>query len=326
MKVYVAGHTGMVGSALLRKLRECGYDNVITRTRSELDLTNQLAVREFFESEKPEVVYLAAAKVGGILANANYPADFLFENLMIETNIISSAFNAGTRKLLFLGSSCIYPRLAEQPMREDALLAGKLEPTNEAYAIAKIAGIKLCEGYNNQYGNGSFLEAPVDYRSVMPTNLYGLGDNYHAENSHVVPALIKRFDEAKRLSSPYVTIWGTGTPRREFLFVDDLADACIHVMTIDRSTYMANTEPNCSHVNVGYGSDISILELAGLVCQIVEYQGDIICDSSKPDGAPQKLMDSSVLNSLGWFPRVSLEQGLELTYRDYLTNPNHRKV
>ena len=302
----------MVGSAIVRALQ--GSCHIITRTHAELDLTNQAAVRDFFAREKPDQVYLAAAKVGGIYANNAYPADFIYENLMIEANVIDAAFRCGVKKLLFLGSSCIYPRLAPQPMREDALLTNLLEPTNEPYAIAKIAGIKLCESYNRQYGKSH----GVDYRSVMPTNLYGPGDNYHPENSHVIPALIRRFHEAKVNNAASVAIWGTGTPRREFLYVDDMARASVHVMNLDHETYSAHTQPMLSHINVGFGSDVTISELAQRVAKVVGFTGDITYDPTKPDGSPQKLMDSSRLNKLGWQAKVGLEEGLKLAYEDFM--------
>lgn len=313
--IYVAGHRGMVGSAIVRQLLAAGHalDNIITRTHAELDLTNQAAVRAFFQSEKPEQVYLAAARVGGIHANNTYPAEFIYQNLMMQANVIDAAFQSGVKKLLFLGSSCIYPRQAPQPMAEDALLTGPLEPTNEPYAIAKIAGIKLCESYNRQYGSSH----GVDYRSVMPTNLYGPGDNYHPQNSHVIPALIRRFHKAKVSQSPSVTIWGTGTPRREFLYVDDMAAASVHVMNLPKATYDQHTSAMQSHINVGYGSDITIAELARIVGQVVGYPGTIDFDTSKPDGAPRKLMDSSRLKSLGWQAKVNLQNGLMLAYQDF---------
>ena len=311
-KIYVAGHRGMVGSAIVRNLQAKGYGNIVTRTHAELDLTNQAAVKTFFEQEKPEQVYLAAAKVGGIHANNTFPAEFIYQNLMMEANVIHQAFLSGVQKLLFLGSSCIYPKLAPQPMTENALLTGKLEPTNEPYAIAKIAGIKLCESYNRQYGESH----GVDYRSVMPTNLYGPGDNYHPENSHVIPALIRRFHEAKIAGSPEVVIWGSGTPRREFLYVDDMAAASVFVMELDKSTYDSNVESMESHINVGFGSDVTILELAQAVAKAVGYEGSISLDSSKPDGAPRKWMDSTRLNRLGWKPLVGLHEGLALAYAD----------
>ena len=312
-KIYVAGHKGMVGSALVRNLKANGFTNLIYKTRQELNLCNQQDVNTFFEKEKPEYVFLAAAKVGGIHANNTYPAEFIYQNLMMEANIIHSAWLNGVQKLLFLGSSCIYPKLASQPMREDALLTGTLEPTNEPYAIAKIAGIKLCESYNRQYGQSH----GVDYRSVMPTNLYGPGDNYHPENSHVIPALIRRFHEAKVNSAPIVTIWGSGTPRREFLYVDDMAAASVHVMNLDKATYDAHTQPMQSHINVGFGEDITIQELAQFVGKAVGYTGTIDFDPSKPDGSPRKLMDRSRLNALGWRARVRLEEGLSIAYKNF---------
>jgi GDP-L-fucose synthase len=308
----------MVGSAIVRELLAQGHppEYVVTRTHAELELTDSTAVRAFFADEKPEQVYLAAAKVGGIHANNTYPAEFIYQNLMVQANIIDSAFRNGVRKLLFLGSSCIYPKLAPQPMREDALLTSTLEPTNEPYAIAKIAGIKLCESYNRQYGNSH----GVGYRSVMPTNLYGPGDNYHPENSHVVPALIRRFHEAKVSDAPSVAIWGTGTPKREFLYVDDMAAACVYVMNLDKALYDQHTQPMLSHINVGCGEDITIREVAEAIGKIVGYQGEITFDTSKPDGAPRKLMDSSRLNALGWKAQVGLEAGLNAAYHDFLTN------
>ena len=305
----------MVGSAIVRALQSQGQSNLVTRTHAELDLTNQAAVQAFFADEKPDQVYLAAAKVGGIHANNTYPADFIYQNLMVQANVVDAAFRNGVKKLLFLGSSCIYPRLAEQPMREDALLTGLLEPTNEPYAIAKIAGIKLCESYNRQYG----ASHGVDYRSVMPTNLYGPGDNYHPENSHVIPALIRRFHEAQVAGSPSVSIWGSGTPKREFLYVDDMAAASVFVMNLPQATYQQHTQPMLSHINVGFGSDVTIAELAQAVGQTVGYQGTIEFDSSKPDGAPRKWMDSSRLNALGWQARVNLERGLSLAYQDFVS-------
>lgn len=307
----------MVGSAIVRHLLAQGVaqSHIITRTHAELDLTNQAAVQQFFAQEKPTQVYLAAAKVGGIHANNTYPADFIYENLMVQANVIDATFKNGVQKLLFLGSSCIYPRMAQQPMREDALLTGTLEPTNEPYAIAKIAGIKLCESYNRQYGasNG------VDYRSAMPTNLYGPGDNYHPENSHVIPALIRRFHEAKLANLPSVAIWGTGTPRREFLYVDDMAAASVHVMQLPKATYDQYTTALQSHINVGSGSDVTIAEVAQAIAKTVGYIGQIEFDSTKPDGAPRKWMDSSRLNALGWQPKVDLKQGLALAYQDFVS-------
>ncbi|MDD5333380.1 MAG: GDP-L-fucose synthase [Rhodoferax sp.] len=312
-KIYVAGHRGMVGSAIVRALKQRGQTNIVTRAHSELDLCEQAAVRAFFETEKPDQVYLAAAKVGGIHANNTYPAEFIYQNLMVQTNVIHQAWCAGVQKLLFLGSSCIYPKQVPQPMREDALLTGPLEPTNEPYAIAKIAGIKMCESYNRQYG----ASHGVDYRSVMPTNLYGPGDNYHPQNSHVIPALLRRFHEAKESKAPSVTIWGSGTPRREFLYVDDMAAASVFVMNLPQATYAAHTQAMQSQINVGYGQDITIAELAQAVGQAVGYQGRIEFDPSKPDGTPRKLMDSRRLNALGWQAKVSLAQGLSLAYQDF---------
>ncbi|MBO6816350.1 MAG: GDP-L-fucose synthase [Rhizobiaceae bacterium] len=316
MYYFIAGHRGMVGGAILRKLeaRKPGGEQpeLLTRTSSELDLTNQSAVRDFMQAEKPDVVILAAARVGGIHANNTYPAQFIYENLMIECNVIHQAFEAGVKKLLQLGSSCIYPRDVPQPMREDALLTGTLEPTNEPYAIAKIAGIKLCESYNRQYG--------VDYRSVMPTNLYGPGDNFHPENSHVLPALIRRFHEARESGAETVTIWGSGKPRREFLHVDDMADASLFVLGLDRETYDANTAPMLSHINVGSGSDVTILELARLVAKTVGYDGRILTDPSRPDGTMRKLMDVSRLAAMGWSARIGLEDGIRDAYTWYLEN------
>jgi nucleoside-diphosphate-sugar epimerase len=316
MKIYIAGHRGMVGGAILRKLEARKPDGeqpeLLTRTSSELDLTNQRAVRDFMQAEKPDVVILAAARVGGIHANNTYPAQFIYENLMIECNVIHQAFDAGVKKLLQLGSSCIYPRDVPQPMREDALLTGTLEPTNEPYAIAKIAGIKLCESYNRQYG--------VDYRSVMPTNLYGPGDNFHPENSHVLPALIRRFHEARESGAETVTIWGSGKPRREFLHVDDMAEASLFVLGLDRETYDANTAPMLSHINVGSGSDVTILELARLVAKTVGYDGRILTDPSRPDGTMRKLMDVSRLAAMGWSARIGLEDGIRDAYTWYLEN------
>jgi GDP-L-fucose synthase len=316
-KIYVAGHRGMVGSAIVRHLLAQGVaqNHIITRTHAELDLTNQAAVQAFFATEKPTQVYLAAAKVGGIHANNTYPADFIYQNLMMQANVIEAAFKNGVQKLLFLGSSCIYPRTAQQPMREDALLTGTLEPTNEPYAIAKIAGIKLCESYNRQYG----ASHGVDYRSVMPTNLYGPGDNYHPENSHVIPALIRRFHEAKLASVPSVAIWGTGTPRREFLYVDDMAAASVHVMQLPKAIYDQHTTPMQSHINVGSGSDVTIAEVAQHIAQTVGYTGQIDFDTSKPDGAPRKWMDSSRLNALGWQAKVDLQHGLAAAYQDFVS-------
>jgi len=313
-KIFIAGHNGMVGSAISRKLKDAGYTNIITRNRTELDLTSQKAVREFFQKELPEEVYLAAAKVGGIHANSTYPAEFIYQNLMIEANIIHEAFVSGVKKILFLGSSCIYPRLAEQPMKESALLTGILEPTNESYAVAKIAGIKLCEAYNRQYGDSH----AIDYRSIMPTNLYGPGDNYHPENSHVIPALIRRFHEAKLNKVNEVVIWGTGNVKREFLYVEDMAAASVYLMDLDSKTYWSHVQSQQSHINVGYGSDISIADLAKTISHVISYKGEIIFDETKPDGAPRKFMDSGVLNAFGWSPKVNLSTGLEKAYADFL--------
>ena len=313
-KIFVAGHQGMVGSAILRTLAQNGQKNIITRSRSELNLTDQAGVRAFLEAEKPDQIYLAAAKVGGIHANNTYPAEFIYTNLMIESNVIHEAWRVGVKKILLLGSSCIYPKLAPQPMNESALLTGTLEPTNEPYAIAKIAGIKLCESYNRQY-----LESHgTEYRSVMPTNLYGPGDNYHPENSHVIPALIRRIHDAKITDSPAVTVWGSGSPRREFLYVDDMAAACVHIMNLEYATFAAHTHPMQSHINVGYGDDITILKLAETVADTIGFQGEIKFDPGKPDGAPRKLMDSTLLNTLGWKAKVTLKQGLSLAYNDFL--------
>ena len=314
VRIYVAGHRGMVGGAILRQLqarRDAGEElTPITRTSAALDLTDQAAVRAFMQAEQPDQVILAAAKVGGIVANNSYPAQFIYENLMIECNVIHAAFEAGVKKLLQLGSSCIYPKLADQPMAEDALLTGVLEPTNEPYAVAKIAGIKLCESYNRQYG--------VDYRSVMPTNLYGPGDNFHPENSHVLPALIRRFHEAAAAGAESVTIWGSGTPRREFLHVDDMAAASLFVMDLDAEAYQRETEAMLSHINVGCGADVSILELAQLVAEVTGFEGQILTDPSKPDGTPRKLMDVSRLKRLGWQAGIGLEAGVRGTYEWFL--------
>jgi len=310
-KIYVAGHRGMVGSAIVRNLEVKGFTNIVTRSHAELDLTNQAAVKDFFEAEKPDQVYLAAARVGGIHANNTYPAEFIYDNLMVQNNVIHHAFLNGVKKLLFLGSSCIYPRLAPQPMSEDALLTGKLEPTNEPYAIAKIAGIKMCESYNRQYS----ASHGVDYRSVMPTNLYGPGDNYHPENSHVIPALIRRFHEAKVSNASKVVIWGTGIPRREFLYVDDMAAAALFVMELDKKIYVKHANSMLTHINVGFGSDVSIAELAQAISNVVGYQGKITFDPSRPDGSPRKWMSSSKLNNLGWRPTINLKDGLTLSYK-----------
>ena len=317
-RIFVAGHRGMVGSAIVRQLNQRNNVEIITRTRSELDLLNQQAVNEFFANERIDEVYLAAAKVGGIHANNTYPADFIYENLMMECNIIHAAHSNNVQHLLFLGSSCIYPKLAQQPMTETALLTDTLEETNEPYAIAKIAGIKLCESYNRQYGR--------DYRSVMPTNLYGENDNFHPDNSHVIPALMRRFHEAKLNNDKEVVVWGTGTPMREFLFVDDMAAASIHVMELDNEIYQANTQPMLSHINVGTGVDCTIREMAETMAKVVGFKGDVVFDSTKPDGTPRKLMDVTRLADLGWQYEISLEQGLTHTYEWFLANQdNFRK-
>ena len=313
-RIFVAGHRGMVGSAILRALTARGHDPVliVTRSRDELDLLDAAQVEALFAAEGIDQVYLAAAKVGGILANNNYPAEFIRENLLIATNVIHAAHTHDVQELLFLGSSCIYPRDAAQPMREDALLTGPLEPTNEPYAIAKIAGIKLCESYNRQYGR--------DYRSVMPTNLYGPNDSYHPENSHVVPALLRRFHEAVEEDAPELVIWGTGTPRREFLHVDDMARACLHVMNLDEATYRAATRPMLSHINIGTGEDCTIRELAETVARVTGFKGQLRFDASKLDGTPRKLLDISLVRSLRWSPEISLEEGLRDAYRWFVEN------
>lgn len=304
--VFVAGHGGMVGSAIVRRLQQLGYDNIITASRDELDLTRQADVEAWFAKHEINQVYLTAAKVGGIQANNTFPADFIGDNLAIETNVIRAAHAAGVQKLLFLGSSCIYPKHAKQPMREEALLTGTLEPTNEPYAIAKIAGIKLCESYNRQYGR--------DYRSVMPTNLYGPNDNFHPENSHVIPALLRRFHEAKVANEPEVTVWGSGKPKREFLHVDDMAAASVFVQELDESSYEANTQPMLSHINVGTGQDCTIAELAETVAEVVGYEGHLHFDTSKPDGAPRKLLDISRMSSMGWNASIGIKDGLSQVY------------
>lgn len=307
-RVFVAGHRGMVGSAIVRCLRALGYRDIVTAPRDALDLTDQRQVAAFFAAQSIDQVYLAAAKVGGIHANNTYPAEFIHQNLMIEANIIHAAHLHGVQKLLFLGSSCIYPKLAAQPMTEEALLTGLLEPTNEPYAIAKIAGIKLCESYNRQYGR--------DYRSAMPTNLYGPGDNYHPENSHVIPALMRRVHEARLAGAPEVVIWGSGTPRREFLHVDDMAAAAVHLMNVSAAAYAAETRPMCSHINVGTGVDVTIRELAESLAQVVGYPGRLVFDSTKPDGTPRKLLDVARAERLGWRARIGLAEGLASTYRE----------
>jgi len=309
-RIYVAGHHGLVGSAIVRTLRARGCTDIVTRSHAELELTDQAAVRAFFRNEHIDEVYLAAAKVGGIHANNTYPAEFIFHNLMVQANVVHEAWRNGVRKLLFLGSSCIYPRLAEQPIREEYLMDGALEPTNEPYAIAKIAGIKLCESYNRQYG--------TDYRSVMPTNLYGPGDNFHPDNSHVIPALIRRFHEAKTTGADEVVIWGSGKPMREFLYVDDMAAASVHVMQLARDVYRAHTGIMLSHINVGTGEDTAIGDLARLIGKTVGYAGRIVCDGSKPDGTPRKLLDVTKLQSLGWVASMPLARGLQLAYRSFL--------
>jgi GDP-L-fucose synthase len=309
-RIFVAGHRGMVGSAIVRRLQQHGYTNIVARSHDELDLVQQANVRAFFSNERIDQVYMAAAKVGGILANNTYPAEFIYQNLMVEANVIHEAWQAGVNKLLFLGSSCIYPRLAAQPMAEHMLLTGVLEPTNEPYAIAKIAGVKICESYNRQYG--------TDYRSVMPTNLYGPGDNYHSENSHVIPGLIRRFHEAKQSGASEVLIWGTGSPMREFLYVDDMAEACLHIMELDADSYARNTQPMLSHINIGTGEDLSIRDLATTIGEVVGYNGRVAFDTAKPDGTPRKLMDVGRMKSLGWRPRVGLRDGLALAYADFL--------
>ena len=309
-RIFVAGHNGMVGSALVRQLSRDPNNDIVTRTRAQLDLTHQQGVTDLFSQEKIDEVYLGAARVGGIYANNTYPAQFIYENLMVECNVVHQAWKAGVQKLLFLGSSCIYPRLANQPIEESELMQGSLEPTNEPYALAKIAGIKLCESYDRQYG--------TDYRSVMPTNLYGPGDNYHPENSHVIPALLRRFHEAKRSGADTITIWGTGNALREFLHVDDMARASIQVMNLPLEQYQAITDPRLSHINVGSGVDCSIAELVSTIGEVTGFKGRIEYDTSKPDGAPRKLMDNSKLKSLGWQPQIGLKQGLREAYQWYV--------
>jgi GDP-L-fucose synthase len=316
--IYIAGHSGMVGSSILRRLQALGYTNLITATHAELDLTNQAAVHAFFSRQRIDRVVLAAAKVGGIHANNTYPADFIIDNLLMECNVIQAAHHAGVQRLLFLGSSCIYPRMASQPIREDALLTGTLEATNEPYAIAKIAGIKLCESYNRQHGR--------DYRSVMPTNLYGPGDNFHPENSHVIPALLRRFHEAAETGAKEVTIWGSGTAMREFLHVDDMAAASVHVMELPIETYRAHTQPMLSHINLGTGVDCTIRELAETIARVTGFTGRLTWDTAKPDGTPRKLMDVSRLAALGWRAGISLEDGLRTTYRWFLQNLSSLRI
>ena len=311
-RIFIAGHKGMVGSALVHILQKQDVDLII-KEKKELNLLNQNDVQNFFKNEKIDQVYLSAAKVGGIYANNIYPAEFIYENLTIQTNIIHSAFLNGVKKLLFLGSSCIYPKNAKQPMQEEELLTGKLEPTNEPYAIAKIAGIKMCDSYNRQYGKSH----EIDYRSVMPTNLYGKGDNYHAKNSHVIPGLIGKFHQAKINNESQVVVWGSGTAKREFLFVDDMADACIYIMNLKANNYYSCIKPN-NHINIGSGEELTIKELAIIIKDVVEYKGDIKFDPTKPDGSPRKLMDSSRINKLGWYSKVALKEGLSKTYREFL--------
>jgi nucleoside-diphosphate-sugar epimerase len=309
-KIYIAGHRGLVGSAIVRQLESRGFTNLLIRTHKELDLTNQAQVQNFFQQEKPDYVILAAAKVGGIHANNTYPADFIYQNMMIEANVINSAYESRVKRLLFLGSTCIYPKAVEQPMREDALLTDVLEPTNEPYALAKIAGIKLCESYNRQHG--------TDFRSVMPTNLYGINDNFHPENSHVIPALMRRFHEAKANNDAEVSVWGTGKAMREFLYVDDMAQASLFVLELDEQTYKANTRPMLSHINVGTGKDVTIKEMAETIKQVVGFKGGLSFDTTKPDGAPRKLIDVTRLENMGWVYNTDLEQGLKRTYEWYI--------
>jgi GDP-L-fucose synthase len=308
-KIYIAGHRGLVGSAIVRQLESRGFTNLLMRTHKELDLTNQAQVQTFFKQEKPDYVILAAAKVGGIHANNTYPADFIYQNMMIEANVINSAYKSKVKRLLFLGSTCIYPKAVEQPMREDALLTGVLESTNEPYALAKIAGIKLCESYNRQYG--------TDFRSVMPTNLYGINDNFHPENSHVIPALMRRFHEAKINNDTEVVVWGTGNSMREFLYVDDMAQASLFVLELDEETYQSNIKPMLSHINVGTGRDVTIREMAETMKQVVGFKGELVFDTTKPDGAPRKLIDVSKLKNMGWNYVVDLTEGLNKTYMWY---------
>ena len=312
-KIYIAGHRGMAGSAIIRVLKNKGFNNIITRSHKQLDLLNQSKVRSFFDKEKPSQVYIAAARVGGIYSNSMYPAQFIYENLMIQANIINSAFENNVKKILFLGSSCIYPKYAAQPMQENVLLTGLLEPSNEPYAIAKIAGIKLCESYNRQYGKSH----NVDYRSVMPTNLYGPGDNYHPNNSHVIPGLIRRFHEAKIKKKSNVTIWGSGKPLREFLHVDDMARASVFVMNLNKKKYQNSTNQMCSQINIGSGNEITIKQLAIIIKEIIGFKGRIIFDKSKPDGSPRKLMNNDLINNLGWKPKIGLKDGLEMVYSNF---------
>ena len=313
-KIYIAGHRGLVGSAIVRQLESRGFTNLLMRTHKELDLCNQAQVQNFLQQERPDYVILAAAKVGGIHANNTYPADFIYQNMMIEANVINSAYESRVKRLLFLGSTCIYPKAVEQPMREDALLTDVLEPTNEPYALAKIAGIKLCESYNRQHG--------TDFRSVMPTNLYGINDNFHPENSHVIPALMRRFHEAKVNNDAEVVVWGTGHAMREFLYVDDMAAASLFVLELDEKTYQANTKPMLSHINVGTGVDVTIREMAETMRMVVGFKGALTFDMSKPDGAPRKLIDVSRLSNMGWSYSVNLKEGLATTYEWYLEKNN----
>ena len=311
-KIYIAGHCGLVGSAIVRQLKSRGFTNLLMRTHKELDLTNQVSVQTLFKNEQPDYVVLAAGKVGGIYANNTYPADFIYQNIMIEANIIHAAYEYKVKRLLFLGSTCIYPKAVEQPMREDAILTNTLEPTNEPYALAKIAGIKLCESYNRQHG--------TDFRSVMPTNLYGINDNFHLENSHVIPALMRRFHEAKMKNDSEVTVWGTGNSMRKFLYVDDMAAASLFVLELDKQMYQANTKPMLSHINIGTGMDITIREMAETMKQVVGFKGRLIFDTAKPDGSPRKLIDVTRLSDLGWEYTTKLKEGLEKTYKWYLSN------
>ena len=311
-KIYIAGHCGLVGSAIVRQLKSRGFTNLLMRTHKELDLTNQVSVQTLFKNEQPDYVVLAAGKVGGIYANNTYPADFIYQNIIIVANIIHAAYMYKVKRLLFLGSTCIYPKAVEQPMREDAILTNTLEPTNEPYALAKIAGIKLCESYNRQHG--------TDFRSVMPTNLYGINDNFHLENSHVIPALMRRFHEAKMKNDSEVTVWGTGNSMREFLYVDDMAAASLFVLELDKQMYQANTKPMLSHINIGTGMDITIREMAETMKQVVGFKGRLIFDTAKPDGSPRKLIDVTRLSDLGWEYTTKLKEGLEKTYKWYLSN------
>jgi len=309
-KIYVAGHKGLVGSAIVRRLNFEGFSNIVVRTHNELDLTDQAQVRNFFQSERPEYVVLAAAKVGGIYANSSYPADFIYQNIMIEANVINSSYESRVKRLLFLGSTCIYPKFSKQPISEEELLTGRLEPTNEPYALAKITGIKMCEAYNAQHN--------TDFRSIMPTNLYGINDNFHPKNSHVVPALIQRFHQAKLNKERKVVVWGTGTPMREFLYIDDMAKASLFVLKLDKETYDSNMSEMVSHVNIGTGVEVSISELANIVKRIVGFEGDLVFDASKPDGSPRKLVDVSIMQNMGWTYTVELEDGIAKTYEWYL--------